>query len=344
MKKSIVKMMSGAASAGNGEAAKSTPPQKVAAPVVTSMGRALSQMREDTIVSLDPSKIVASPFRDRFETDDEAVRALEELKLSIQDEGQKIPILVRPHPQEKDRYQLAYGHRRLRAVLSLMEEADKPESVKIRACVRTLTDAELIKEQSLENGVRENLTFAEMALWAAQLREAGLKQREMQPVLGQVQTVISNMLKVADSVPPDIVRAIGRAKNVGRPAWLDFARLFDDPETEKRIRKVLDGEQFRAATAQERMVIAANAARGRHAKPAAARTAAREITSGGTVIAKVRKTASTTAFSIPGAQVGFADWLSENLAELHGDFLRGLQKSGLKKSGPKSDRKGDARR
>ncbi|MDN3721956.1 ParB/RepB/Spo0J family partition protein [Roseibium salinum] len=208
----------------NKSAQKPAPEQKVTAPVVNSMGRALSHMREDSIVSLDPSKIDPSPYADRFETDEEAAEALEELKLSIQDEGQKIPVLVRPHPSETGRYQLAYGHRRLFAIQALMSASSKPETVKVKAYVRKLSDTELIKEQSLENGVRENLTFAEMALWAVQLRQAGLKQREMQPVLGQVPTVISNMLKVADSIPPDIIRAIGRARNVGRPAWMDFCK------------------------------------------------------------------------------------------------------------------------
>lgn len=330
MKKSIVKMMSAAAAAQTAEkenAPTSTPEpapaQKVTAPVVNSMGRALSHMREDSIVSLDPSKIDPSPYSDRFETDDEAREALEELKLSIEDEGQKIPVLVRPHPAEKDRYQLAYGHRRLFAIKALMAEAAKPEAIKIKAYVRKLTDADLIKEQSLENGVRENLTFAEMALWAVQLREAGLKQREMQPVLGQVQTVISNMLKVADSIPADIVRAVGRARNVGRPAWMDFARVFDDPNAEKRVRKIIESDEFRQATAQERIAMAIRAAHGRSkpARQSGAETAEVKTTDGA-LLARLKKTASGTTLAIPKAEAGFAAWLSEHLPDLHQDFLR----------------------
>ncbi|TNE35568.1 MAG: plasmid partitioning protein RepB [Alphaproteobacteria bacterium] len=328
MKKSIVKMMSNATAAA---AERKDPPkpdaqQKVTAPVVNSMGRALSHMREDSIVSLDPSKIDPSPYQDRFETDEEAREALEELKLSIHDEGQRIPVLVRPHPVKKDRYQLAYGHRRLFAIQALMSETAKPETVKVKAYVRKLSDAELIKEQSLENGVRENLTFAEMALWAVQLRAAGLKQREMQPVLGQVQTVISNMLKVADSIPPDIIRAIGRARNVGRPAWMDFARLFDDPNAEKRIRKVVESADFKIASAQERMAMAANAARGR-AKKQKALSDTVEINANGTVVARLKTSASATTFSIPKSEMEFASWLSQNLPNLHGDFLRQREKS-----------------
>ncbi len=323
MKKSIVKMMSAAtaAAAEKKDAPAVSQPQKVTTPVVNSMSRALSNMREDSIISLDPTKIDPSPYTDRFETDDEAKEALEELKLSIQDEGQRIPVLARPHPTEKDRYQLAYGHRRLLAIQALMAESAQPETIKVKAHVRKLTDAELIKEQSLENGVRENLTFAEMALWAVQLREAGLKQREMQPVLGQVQTVISNMLKVADSIPSDIVRAIGRARNVGRPAWMDFARLFEDPNAEKRIRRIIGSEEFRLASAQQRMAMAAKAARGR-TTPATTAVETIEINSNGSVVAKLKKTASATTISIPKSETDFASWLADNLSDLHGSFLR----------------------
>ena len=330
MKKSIVKMMSDAAAAA---ADKNEPvaSQKVTAPVVNSMGRALSHMREDSIVALDPSKIDPSPFSDRFETDHEAEEALEELKLSIQDEGQKIPVLVRPHPTERDRYQLAYGHRRLFAIKALMGEAGKPETFKVKAYVRKLSDAELIKEQSLENGVRENLTFAEMVLWAVQLREAGLKQREMQPVLGQVQTVISNMRKIADSIPHDIIRAIGRARNVGRPAWMELAKLFEDPAAEQRVREVLDSEDFKLAAAQDRMAMAMQAARGKQKKAASSAHPAAEITSNGTVVAKLKRTSAATVFSVPKTEAEFGRWLEENLPDVYSDFLQQRKGTGRPK-------------
>ncbi|TYC61880.1 plasmid partitioning protein RepB [Rhodobacterales bacterium] len=325
MKKSIVKMMSDASASAAAKEQSAPQPasaQKVTTPVVNSMGRALSHMREDSIVSLDPAKIDSSPFSDRFETDEEARAALEELKLSIQSEGQKIPVLVRPHPTERDRYQLAYGHRRLSAIQALMAESEKPETVKIRAYVRKLSDADLIKEQSLENGVRENLTFAEMALWAVQLRDAGLKQREMQPVLGQVQTVISNMLKVADSIPADIVRAIGRARNVGRPAWMDFAKLFEDPEAADRIRKVMATDTFRQASAQDRMALAAKAARGATERPRSMPQTTTDITADGVVVARLKTSSSATTIAIPKSEIRFAEWLTDNLPDLHRKYLQ----------------------
>ncbi|MFL0693243.1 MAG: hypothetical protein ACJLUP_14440 [Agrobacterium tumefaciens] len=58
------------------------------------------------------------------------------------------------------------------------------DAIKIRAYVRELSDRQLIEEQSLENGVRENLTWIEQAMWAVQLKSAGLSHRAMCPILG----------------------------------------------------------------------------------------------------------------------------------------------------------------
>ncbi|MEH0069289.1 ParB/RepB/Spo0J family partition protein [Pannonibacter sp. Pt2-lr] len=215
MKKSIVKMMAEAAKAAEAEkkaeasapaaqpaSARQSAPQS-SAPSAPAVGRAdggaCRQLHGPRPVAAEgrqhrcagPGQDRPFPFRDRFAADEEAAEALEELKLSISSEGQKIPVLVRPHPAAEGRYQLAYGHRRLAAVLALMQESGRPEAVKIRAYVRPLSDMDLIREQSLENGVRENLTWIEQALWAQQLKEAGFKQRDMQPVLGVTESTVS---------------------------------------------------------------------------------------------------------------------------------------------------------
>lgn len=349
MKKSIVKMMAEAAKAAEAQktaeasapaaqpatapqsvpqsASQSSPPSapaaegaRMVAPVVSSMGRALSQLKEDSIVALDPGKIDPSPFRDRFAADEEAAEALEELKLSISSEGQKIPVLVRPHPMAEGRYQLAYGHRRLAAVLALMQESGRPETVKIRAYVRPLSDMDLIREQSLENGVRENLTWIEQALWAQQLKEAGFKQRDMQPVLGVTESTVSTLLKVAASVPEDIVLAIGRARNVGRPAWTAFAKLFDDAKAAPRIRAILEAKAFLAGDAPARMALAAKAARGKGAERASGQTGEREIRSGKRLLGKLKTGSSGVTLTIPKQEAAFGDWLGGQLEQLYAEF------------------------
>ncbi|MEP3669843.1 MAG: plasmid partitioning protein RepB, partial [Roseibium sp.] len=137
--------------------------------------------------------------------------------------------------------------------------------------------------------------------------------------------VISNMLKVADTIPTDVLHAIGRAKNVGRPAWMKFARAFSDPNAEERIRDVIASDRFREASAPERMAIATEAARGR----GRSRTTnpgylpLRKLAADGVLVASVRKSGGATVFSVPRAETDFADWLSDELPELYRKFMTG---------------------
>jgi ParB family transcriptional regulator, chromosome partitioning protein len=105
-----------------------------------------------TIIELDADKIDSSFVSDRMDSSDEAT---EELKELIRDQGQLVPILVRPHPKQQGRYQVAFGHRRLRAVREL--------GMKVRAVVREMTDEELIIAQGQENNARLDLTYIERA-------------------------------------------------------------------------------------------------------------------------------------------------------------------------------------
>lgn len=322
MKKSILQQMA----EGEGKdvadvVPKSPRHRRMGSPVVGNVGKALTSLSGDTVLSLNPDKIDPSPFSDRFEKDAAAADALQELKVSIEREGQKLPVLVRPHPSEEGRYQLAYGHRRTAVLQELHRETDKPETVRVRAYVRDLSDAELIREQSLENGVRENLSWIEQALWAVQLKNAGIKQREMEPILGQKETNISVLLKVANAIPDDIVHAIGRAKGVGRPAWVEFSKLFDDQNVADRIRKIVEDRSFLEGDGAERMKLATRAARGRQ-KSDTIKSAQIEIRSAGKVLGKFKETTSSSSLTFPKAETRFARWLNERLPELHADFLR----------------------
>jgi ParB family transcriptional regulator, chromosome partitioning protein len=73
------------------------------------------------VVEVDPDFIEPSFVTDRFaQADDQAFR---DLVKSIETHGQQVPILVRPHPEKSDRYQIAYGHRRLLAAGLIAYEA-----------------------------------------------------------------------------------------------------------------------------------------------------------------------------------------------------------------------------
>ncbi|WP_455274838.1 plasmid partitioning protein RepB [Rhizobium herbae] len=327
MKKSILQRM--AADAENrGDTAqvpealdKALPSRRHSSPVISNVGRVLSQLTEDSIISLDPTKVERSPYKDRFENDEEADKELEALKLSIASEGQKIPILVRPHPTKSDHYQLAYGYRRWAAVKAIMADAERPEAVKIKAYVRDLTDRQLIEEQSLENGVRENLTWIEQAMWAVQLKNAGLSHRAICPILGLSEAAISHLFRVTDIVPEDIVYAIGRAKGVGRPKWTAFADLLKSLNKAEAVRRIVKTPEFKQADGAERIAQAIRAASeiSKHGE-GKAQDEIRDFALNQRVFGRMKSTSSGTTVIIPKKEAAFARWLADRMPDLMREY------------------------
>ena len=279
---------------------------------VANMGKALSQIAGERVVALDPSKIDRSPFQDRFGADEESEAAIEELKVSIQSEGQKIPVLVRQHPNEPGRYQLAYGFRRLEAIKRINNEAEQDaETLKVRAYIRKLDDHALAKEQSLENGVRKNLTWIEQALWAQRLQDLGLARDEIRPVMGKTKSALSMMFKVAESVPRDVVLAIGRAEKSGRPKWLKLVELMKSDGALQRVEACISSSQFSSAVSDKRLDLLIKAAAGKNARVPESKD---EILVDGKTLAIATRKAKATHVAIPDQ--GFADWLISEIPVL----------------------------
>jgi ParB family chromosome partitioning protein len=174
------------------------------------------------VVELDPFIIDASFVPDRMAPSEEAHR---ELVQAIRADGQIVPILVRPHPAEQGRYQVAYGHRRLRAVTEL--------GIKVRAVVRELTDEQLVVAQGQENNARTNLSFIEKARFALQLEERGFRRDVIMQALCVDRPRISQMVKFTSSIPMEIINAIGPAPGIGRRKWEDFAALITKSSIDK---------------------------------------------------------------------------------------------------------------
>jgi len=292
------------------------PSRRHSSPVIANVGKSLTQLGEDTILSIDPSKIDRSPYQDRFNNDHEAEAELEALKVSIAAEGQKIPVLVRPHPSKPDYYQLAYGHRRLAAIKSLMADADRPESIKIKAHVRNLTDRQLIEEQAVENGVRENLTWIEQAMWAVQLKEAGLSHRAICPVLALSEAAVSHLFRVTSVIPADIIFAIGRAKSVGRPKWTTLADLLKDDGKIPAVRELLGTAEFQSKDGAGRIGMAIDWANGIIAIEPKEASKAVDFTLGERLLGRMKSSFSGTTITIPKKEDAFARWLAERMPEL----------------------------
>ncbi len=122
------------------------PEERAMAGAVKAMG--LSLMSGERIVEIDPALVDPSPIGDRLEDDEAAFLAFVE---DVKAHGQQVPALVRSHPEASGRYQVAYGHRRLRAAKTL--------GVPLRAVVRPLTDSELVISQGQENAQRRDLSY-----------------------------------------------------------------------------------------------------------------------------------------------------------------------------------------
>ncbi len=325
MKKSILKQMADVEARG-GEGADKAILNPMAArrhssPVISNVGRALTQLTEDSIVTLEASKIERSPFKDRFEADAEANEELEALKLSIASEGQKIPVLVRPHPSKPGHYQLAYGYRRLAAIKALNEEDGRSDPIKVKAYVRELTDRQLIEEQSLENGVRESLTWIEQAMWTLQLKAVGLSQRAICPILGLTEAAISHFGKVTSAIPEDVIYAIGRAKSVGRPKWTSLAELMSGDGKVEAVRELIKTPDFQAADSPTRFSKAFEVAKGEKTVPQSAPAAKSWTSKDNSVSFMMDQKPKKVAIELTSTKAApFGDWLSSRLDVLYEEF------------------------
>ncbi len=183
------------------------------------------------VVDLDPGQIDASFARDRMD-ETEAQRLV--FRSMISEHGQAVPILVRPNPRQPGRYEVAFGHRRLRAARDL--------GIKVRAVVRDLTDEQLVIAQGQENSGRTDLTFIERARFAAVLEDRKFSRDIIMASLNVDKAALSRLIAVARRVPADIIDAIGPAPAFGRVRWQELTELIEREGA--RARAIVAEESF----------------------------------------------------------------------------------------------------
>jgi len=198
-----------------------------------------------SVVEIDPDKIENSFVSDRLEVSDEATNHLVQ---QIQERGQLVPILVRPHPDKSETYQIAYGHRRVRAARILKRP--------VRAVVRNLSNDELVVAQGLENNAREDLSFIEKALFAATLDDLKFDRHVIQSALGGIDRAdCSKMIWLAKEIPQDILRAIGKAPKIGRPRWIQLRSLLKDEGGIDEARTLIADAKFAELKSDDRFAL-----------------------------------------------------------------------------------------
>lgn len=178
---------------------------KGAASLDTAVRSAAAEERMYRNLSVD--LIDPSPIRDRIDLTEN----LEELRRSLSEEGQQIPILVRPK-SGTDRFEIVTGRRRLQATRDLGRTS-------IQAFIRPMTDEEAFVAQGVENNARLETSFIERARTILSALEAGFSQTQVEKFLGVDQTMISRMKSIYTGLGEDLVLAIGPARGIGRRKW-----------------------------------------------------------------------------------------------------------------------------
>lgn len=189
------------------------------------------------VVEMDPALIDPSFVQDRMED------IVDGLLERIREHGQQVPILLRPHPDGNGRYQVAFGHRRLRAVTELGRQ--------VKAVVRNMSDEELVVAQGQENNEREDLTFIEKARFASKLNTR-FSREVIAASLSMDRTLLSRMLVLVDALPERLVDAIGRAPGIGRPSWQQMSEFIEKASDPNAIIDYATSKEVQALPSEER--------------------------------------------------------------------------------------------
>ena len=196
----------------------------------------------EPIIEVEPSLIDASFIRDRLDGFDEEHMELVEL---IRDHGQQVPVLLRPHPKDSARFQVVYGHRRVRACRTL----EKP----VRAVVRAMTDAQLVVAQGQENSARKALSYIERAFFAVRLNESGFERDVIMAALNLSKSHLSTLMSVGRRIPAKVIEAIGPAPKAGEPRWVALADRLDAVDA-KIVKGVIASDSFGSADSDNRFI------------------------------------------------------------------------------------------
>lgn len=212
---------------------------------VNRLSSGLMDLTNNSVRDVALDAIVASEIKDRIALDDSGISDLAE---AIRKHGQIVPIMVRPLPDQPDRYQIIYGRRRLAAIRSL---GDVPT---IKAIVRQFKDEDAIIAQGQENNLRLDPSYIEKALFARSLQAQNFDITTISEALNIDRYSVSKFIKAAEDAGDDIIGLIGPAHDIGRRPWRELGDLvlatgFDSVDiVAKAVENLPDSnDRFRAA-------------------------------------------------------------------------------------------------
>ncbi|MEO0913936.1 MAG: ParB/RepB/Spo0J family partition protein, partial [Pseudomonadota bacterium] len=161
------------------------------------LGRGLSALLADTQADpvgtppaaqrLPVDMLAANPDQPRRVFSEEA---LNELAASIGEKGVLQPLIVRPHPEKADQYQIVAGERRWRA-------AQRAGLATVPAVVRDLDELQLLEVGIIENVQREDLNPIEEAeAYGALIKRFGRTQEDLAESVGKSRAHIANTMRL----------------------------------------------------------------------------------------------------------------------------------------------------
>ena len=258
------------------------------------------------IVEIDPDLVDNSFVQDRMDATAAQNAAFREI---IRQHGQNVPILVRPKSSDPERYEVAFGHRRLKAAREL--------GIKVRSVVRSLTDEELVVAQGQENSGRTDLTFIERARFAARLEDRKFSREVIMSALNVDKAALSRLITVATRIPPAVIEAIGPAPAFGRVRWQELMESLEEQGTRARALEITTEPLFAELDTDARFEtlmrnLRSRAARGR---------AEAWISDDGTHAARISRTGKklTLVFDDRVAP-RFGDFIRQRLASLYAEY------------------------
>jgi ParB family chromosome partitioning protein len=269
------------------------------------------------VISLDPSTVDGSAISDRLPVDVDP--GFDQLVASIAENGQQVPILVRPHPEVDGRYQIAYGRRRLRAAQSLGQP--------VRAIVQALRDDELVIAQGRENLDRADLSFIERALFARRLDEAGFDRSTIVSALASDKADISRYISVARTIPESLAMKIGPAPKAGRARWVALAEGLNRSKAPEIVGATVTSEDFLKSGSDDRFSLVLKAVL--PAPKASPKQVKTWISPSGKKAARVVREAGRLAVIFEEKQVpAFGAFVAARLDELYTEFLETAEGGG----------------
>ena len=168
------------------------------------------------------------------------------------------PIVVRPHPELPDKYELVMGERRLRATKAAGLDA-------IPAVVKDTADEAMLRDALLENLHRSQLNpLEEASAYQQLLADFGITQEELASRIGRSRPQISNTLRLLKLPEPVQLRVAAGVLSAGHARAI---LATGDPEAMQRLADKIVNEELSVRAAEA--IAAAEPKPAARPKPAA---------------------------------------------------------------------------